>query len=85
MAIAAWIVTKTSNAPVIDGIVNALTNADGASTEAVAIAEAEASAVAAGHPLPAGYFQTATVFLTTYPTDEDAIFFTPRGQTIIEA
>ena len=85
MAVGAWICTKTDNAPVIDGIVNAVGNFDDASTEAQAIADAVASGIAAGHPLPDGYFNTATIFLTTYPTDLDAVIFTDRAQTIYEA
>ena len=87
MAAAAWILRKTDDKPVIDGIVYAAVNADNADAEAVVIAEAVATAIAAGHPLPAGYFNEADLFLAAgqFDTNEDGVFFTDRSGTEVKA
>tara|TARA_R110000803_G_scaffold28011_7_gene65094 strand:- start:2419 stop:2676 length:258 start_codon:yes stop_codon:yes gene_type:complete len=85
MAVGAWLCTKTDNGPIIDGIVNCVINADDAGTEANTLADADASLIAAGHPVQAGYFNTAVIFLTAYPTDLDAVIFTDRSATVYEA
>lgn len=88
MAAAIWLVRKTGNAPVVDGIVAAIVNADDLGSEATTLAEAHATCIAGGHAIPAsGYFTSADLALAAgqLDTDEDAVFFTHRGTTDVIA
>jgi hypothetical protein len=93
MAAALYYVTKSDAGnpahTYIDDIRGAIVNADDGGSDAVTIAEAIATAVAAGHPLPDGYFDTVELLgLPTggiMDTDEDAIILTRRGDTRVIA
>lgn len=93
MAAALYLVNKSgSQAPsdrLINGIHAMIVNADDAGSSAVTIAEAVATAVAAGHPLPTGYFDTVTkIGVPTggdMTTDTDARIFLARGITDLTA
>jgi len=85
MVAAVYILRKDGNQATVDGIVGAIVNADDGGSEAVTIAEAIATAQAAGHALPDGYFTSALATLTDLGTDEDAVFFTDRGRTEVIA
>ncbi len=93
MAAQIYLVTKAqSQQPeqtLIDGIYAMLINADDGSSDAVNIAEAVATAVAAGHPLHSGYFDTIQLIgpptLGIMTTNEDAILFLPRSKVEIIA
>ncbi len=93
MAKALYLVTKSGAGQPektnIDDIHACLINSDDGGSDADIIAEAIAQAVVAGHPLPAGYFDTVEDVgdLTTgkMPTDEDTIVILRRGTTEIIA
>lgn len=91
MAAALYLVSKGSpenpDNTIINGVHAMVVNADDGGSDAVIIAEAEATAVAQGHPLPSGYFDT--VQLLGVPTggiiatDEEAVIFGNRWMTIV--
>lgn len=91
MAAALYLVSKgTPESPentIIDGIHAMVVNADDGGSDATTIAEAVATAVAEGHQLPSGYFDT--VQLLGVPTggiiatDEEAVIFGTRWMTIV--
>ena len=80
---------ESPNLTIVDDIHAVIINADDASTDAVNIAEAEATVQAAGHPIPDGYFDTIqqlgvpTGGIMT--TDEDAIIILRRTTTEVIA
>lgn len=55
----------------IDGITHAIINSDDGGTDAQIISEAVAQAVAAGIPLPTGYFDTVVDLSTSGLLDAD--------------
>lgn len=69
----------------IDGITHCIVNSDDGGADAVKIAEAVASAVSIGIPLPTGYFDTVELLgpptAGIMTTDEDAIFIPSRSRT----
>jgi hypothetical protein len=88
MAEALYLVSKAdkqNGVMLIDDIVACIINSDDAGTDADKIADAVAQAVAAGHPLPTGYFDTVEDIgdLATgkLSTDLDTVLFTRRGMT----
>lgn len=93
MAAAIYLVSKAqAESPeqtLIDGIHAMIVNADDGGTSATTIAEAIATAVAAGHPLPSGYFDTVELLGPDtggiMDTDEDALIFLKREITRVIA
>lgn len=89
MAAQLYLVTKTvGGGTLVNGLTHGIINADDGSTAAVNIAEAEATARAAGIDLPdRGYFDTIELLgpptLGIMTTDQDAIFFV--GQTTVRS
>ena len=73
MAAALWIVRRatTNKTDVIDGIETVIINNDDGDNEATTIADAEAALVAAGYPIPDGYFDSAAVWSASGQLDSD--------------
>jgi len=88
MAEALFLVTRSDaeqRQGTIDGINAVLINSDNAGTTAETIADAVAQCVAAGHPLPTGYFDSIDEVsdLTTgsLKDDLDCFIFLHEGKT----
>lgn len=77
MAAALYLVSKTApespSERLIDGIHAMIINADDGHSAAEVRAHAVARAVALGHPLQTGYFDTTEALATLLDTDLDAI------------
>ncbi len=93
MAAAIYLVTRAgAESPetmIINDLWAMIINADDGDADAVKIAEAVATAVAAGHPLPTGYFDTVQKLGVEtggiMDTDEDAIILLRRSKTEVIA
>ena len=89
MAAAIYLLTKAGSYQpeklIIDDIHAMITNADDGDPDATKIAEAVATAVSLGHPLPTGYFDTVQKLGVetggVMTTNEDAILILRRSTT----
>lgn len=70
---------------IINGITTVVMNADDAETEADVLTATEAALVAVGHPIPAGYFNSADQWDASgqIDTDEDLLIFGPNREEVI--
>jgi len=70
---------------IINGITTVIVNEDSLDSEATVLAATEAALVAAGHPIPTGYFNSADQWNVAgqIDTDEDKLIFGPERQEII--
>lgn len=86
MAAALWIVRRSTDnkTDVIDGIETVIINNDDLDNEATTIAGAEAALVAAGYPIPTGYFDSAALWNAAgqLDTDQDLIAMGGRLEII---
>ena len=93
MAAAIYLLTRGSayqpEKLIINDIHAMIVNADDGDNDAAKIAEGVATAVAAGHPLPTGYFDTVQKLGVetggVMTTDEDAIILLRRSKTEVIA
>lgn len=70
---------------IIDGITTVVINSDSVDSEATVLTATEAALVAAGHPIPTGYFNSADQWNAAgqIDTDEDLLIFGPDREEVI--
>lgn len=87
MAATVWIVRKAvdDKETIIDGITSVIINLDDAEVEADVLTTTEGVVLAAGHPIPLGYFNSADIWSASgqIDTDEDMLVFGPAREEVI--